>query len=222
MTSSTSHWPLSALEDQSADLIEPVRRRLAWWCTHPAAHARFLNTLSLLEHIGSRKIMVSQERGPLGGETLRHLAEEARHAWFFKRQAERLAERPLAYGPDETLAASSARMYFGRLDLAVNQQLPAERLAEIPYLYVSLTIELRAIWTYRMYQEVLAEHQTGVSLRTVLGEEERHLEDMVARLTELNAGVDALIPVFVAVEDRLFRAFWANLDAAAKDVAVAA
>ena len=64
--SSTTAWPLSEIEASSADLVEPVRRRLAWWVERPFEHARFLNTLALMEHIGSRKIMVSQTRGPLG------------------------------------------------------------------------------------------------------------------------------------------------------------
>ena len=88
--SSTTAWPLSEIETSSADLVEPVSRRLAWWVERPREHARFLNTLSLMEHIGSRKIMVSQTCGPLGREVLKHLAEETRHAFFFKKAAETL------------------------------------------------------------------------------------------------------------------------------------
>ena len=66
-----------------------------------------------MEHIGSRKIMASQSERGLGGDTLRHLAEETRHAYFFKRAAEKLAHRPLGYGAAETIAGAAARVLHG-------------------------------------------------------------------------------------------------------------
>ena len=47
--------PLSAFEDQNQSIVAPVRARLAFLCGEPSLHARFLNMLSLLEHIGSRR-----------------------------------------------------------------------------------------------------------------------------------------------------------------------
>jgi hypothetical protein len=212
--SSTTAWPLSEIEASSADLVEPVRRRLAWWVERPNEHARFLNTLSLMEHIGSRKIMVSQTRGPLGQEILKHLAEEARHAYFFKRAAESLARRPLEFDDADAIRPASARMYFGRLDASIDDTLGPDVHIEVPYLYVSLTIELRAIWTYRLYHEVLTAHPAALSLRSVLAEEELHLEQMTHRLRELGAEPEARVPGFAGIEDRLFRHLWAALESA--------
>jgi hypothetical protein len=210
--SSTSPWPLSEIEASSADLVEQVRSRLAWWVEHPLEHARFLNTLSLMEHIGSRKIMVSQTYGPLGREVLKHLAEETRHAFFFKRAAEALALRPLEYGEEEAIRPASARMYFGRLDAAITAELGQDTHIEVPYLYVSLIVELRAIWTYRLYQSVLEQRPGALSLKSVLAEEELHLEQMQERLRQLGAEPAAFIPAFVRIEDRLFRVLWSALD----------
>ena len=211
---STTAWPLSEIEASSADLVEPVRRRLSWWVEHPREHARFLNTLSLMEHIGSRKIMASQTRGPLGRDVLKHLAEETRHAFFFKKAAETLAREPLEYGEQETIRPASARMYFGRLDAAITASLGPETHVEVPYLYVSLTVELRAIWTYRLYHSVLEERPRGLSLKSVLAEEELHLEQMLQRLQQLNAAPAIHVPVFAGLEDSLFRALWSALDGA--------
>lgn len=211
---STTAWPLSEIEASSADLVEPVRRRLSWWVEHPREHARFLNTLSLMEHIGSRKIMASQTRGPLGRDVLKHLAEETRHAFFFKKAAETLAREPLEYGEQETIRPASARMYFGRLDAAIAASLGPETHVEVPYLYVSLTVELRAIWTYRLYHSVLEERPRGLSLKSVLAEEELHLEQMLQRLQQLNAAPAIHVPVFAGLEDSLFRALWSALDGA--------
>jgi hypothetical protein len=214
MMSSTSPWPLSEIEVSSADLVEQVRRRLAWWVEHPPEHARFLNTLSLMEHIGSRKIMVSQTYGPLGRDVLKHLAEETRHAFFFKKAAEALARRQLEYGEEETIRPASARMYFGRLDAAISAVLGHDTHIEVPYLYVSLTVELRAIWTYRLYQSVLEKCQGLLSLKSVLAEEELHLKQMQKRLQQLGADQAGCIPMFARIEDRLFRILWSALDGA--------
>lgn len=213
--SSTTAWPLSEIEASSADLVDPVRRRLTWWVERPKEHARFLNTLSMMEHIGSRKIMVSQTEGPLGREILKHLAEETRHAFFFKKAAETLARRTLEYDDSETLCPASARMYFGRLDAGIAQALGPDAHVEVPYLYVSLTIELRAIWTYRFYQQALATQPNGLSLKSVLAEEELHLSQMLNRLQDLGANPEAWVSSFACLEDRLFRTFWAALEAAA-------
>jgi hypothetical protein len=212
--SSRNAWPLSEIEASSADLVEPVSRRLGWWVEHPEQHARFLNTLALMEHIGSRKIMVSQTRGPLGQEVLKHLAEETRHSYFFKRAAETIARRPLEFDDTDALRPASAKMYFGRLDAGIDEVLGAGVHAEVPYLYVSLTIELRAIWTYRLYQQALADRGSTLSLKGVLAEEEMHLSQMLDRLRALGAEPERQVPAFARLEDRLFRTFWSAIDGA--------
>ena len=59
-------------------------------------HPRWLETLSLLENMGARKIHKSMARFPAhlqNAETvLQHAAEEARHAYFFKKQIGRLLQ----------------------------------------------------------------------------------------------------------------------------------
>ncbi len=204
-------WTLSRIEETSADLVEPVRHHMAALCGRPEEHARFLNTLSLLEHIGSRKILTSQSRGPLDCETLKHLAEEARHAFFFKRTAERVAGRPLDYSDDDAVMPASARMYFGRLDAGVNRMLADEVPVEVPYLYVSMIVELRAIWTYRLYNDVLLNSGLNISLKGLLAEEELHLPQMADRLAELGEDIEATVPAFAHLEDGLFRGLWRSL-----------
>ncbi len=41
------------------------------------------------------------------------------------------------------------------------------RNGSLPYLYMSLMIEDRAIWAYRIYQQVLAKQKCGISLKPV-------------------------------------------------------
>jgi len=214
--------PLSEIERDSEDLATAVKQRLGWFCGHPSAHARFLNTLSLMEHIGSRKIMMSQTSQDPGGDTLRHLAEETRHAYFFKRAAEKLARGTLGYGADETVAGAAARFYMERLDAGIARSLDGAPASALPYLYMSLIVELRAVWFYRLYQESLTEHEQGLSLKSVLAEEELHLATMLARLSDMDPDCTAHITQFEALEQQRFRALWDAIEAECSGVRLAA
>ena len=198
-----------------------VRGLLELICGDPELHARFLNTLSLLEHIGSRKIMLSRA-GVADGRILKHLAEEARHAWFFKRAAEKLARKPLGYDTAGTLAGAAARFYMARLDIRVSDSLRFEDNS-LPYLYMSAIIEDRAIWAYRIYQSVLMEQNCGISLASLLAEENLHLEAMLAEIRSRDGDARNRTEPFCAAEhaefDRLWRAVeldCANIRAAAE------
>src|SRR5689334_15957833 len=94
---------LSAFEEKNLPLADGVRAHLAAFSAEPAGHARFLNMLSLLEHIGSRKIMTCRAMRAPGLELLKHLTEESRHAFFFKRAAEGLAGRAFDYCAADTV-----------------------------------------------------------------------------------------------------------------------
>jgi len=209
--SSTNPSPLSALEDDSRDLAPRVRARLTSFWADPGPHARFLNMLSLLEHIGSRKIMASQEKAEWDHDILKHLAEETRHAFFFKRAAERMARRALDYSAANTMAGASARAYMGRLDAEIARHL-GPSAAALPYLYMSLIVELRAVWTYRIYQKVLAGQDAGLSLKSVLAEEELHLAAMLARLRTMDRDAGDRVTLFCGFEAVRFRALWSAIE----------
>jgi hypothetical protein len=201
--------PLSGDHGSSAEAAI-IRLRLESICTEPALHARFLNTLSLLEHIGSRKIMLSRA-GDADGGLLKHLAEETRHAWFFKRAAEKLARRALDYGAGSTLAGPAARFYMGRLDARISDALRSGD-DSLPYLYMSLIIEDRAIWAYRIYQGVLAEQNRGISLVSVLAEENLHLKAMLAEIHVRDDAARNRIDALCAVEHAEFGRLWRAIE----------
>jgi hypothetical protein len=206
MMSSPDPWTLSALEENGRDLETPVRDTLTSFTSGRHIHARFLNTLSLMEHIGSRKIMASQKRPD--HETLKHLAEETRHAFFFKRAAEKAAGKSLDYSAPNTIAGDHARMYMGRLDAYIAKE---SGTGAPPYLYMSLVVELRAVWMYRLYQWVLLETGSELSLKSILAEEKSHLDDMWKRLGELDADRDSRTAEFASFEEVRFRSLWSAL-----------
>ncbi|HEY8518712.1 MAG TPA: hypothetical protein VIN61_01425 [Gammaproteobacteria bacterium] len=196
---------LDRFEADNDDLVLKTRSLLGRIVADPPRHARLINTLSLLEHIGSHKIMVTQHAPGIDQATLRHLAEEAHHAYFMKRQAEKTAGRPMEYVDDDLLAPAAARMYFQRLESAMVRRLVPQGSARAVYLYMSMIVEFRALWFYRLYEQTLKRANHGLSLKRVLGEERAHLQDMAQRLESSAELSDARAAEFLACEKRLYR-----------------
>ena len=203
---------LSDTESLNKSLEKPFLAFLKATVSDDKKHVRFLNMLSMLEHMGSRKIMLSQMKGILTQDILKHLAEEARHAFFFKREAEKLSGEAIDGFPEEsTLCASAARFYFERLDAGLTSDMLSLAQREARYIWVSYVVELRAIWVYRLYQEVLTETGHAMSLKGVIAEEDRHLIDMASRLGEIGFDADARLPAACAFEKGLFVKLFAAL-----------
>jgi len=195
---------IARFEAANDALLLPTRSRLTKIIADRERHARFLNTLALLEHIGSYRIMVSQHGEALAQPTLRHLAEEAQHAFFMKRQAEKIAGRALEFKSDELLAGSTARSYFRRLEALIHGRLRRDGAAHATYLYMSMIVEFRALWFYQHYQLALKAAASPISLRRILGEEANHLADMAERLEHAGELSDARVDTFMEFEQRLY------------------
>jgi len=184
----------------------PMRDFLARLLKDDKTHAKFLNMLSMLEHMGSRKIMVSQmDRGDvLDQDTLQHLAEEARHAYFFKRHAERVnGEAMDGWIEDNTMCRVPALMYFGRMDAGISKKVGNDAA----YNWVSLIIELRACWLYGIYNEVVEAADFHLPLKGLIAEEDGHLAEMFERSGE---NVE-LMKELSEYETQLFETLWTAL-----------
>jgi hypothetical protein len=195
---------LAAFERDNDGVVLTTRSLLARIVPQSSLHGRLINTLSLLEHLGSHKIMATQHSAGIDQATLKHVAEEAYHAYFMKRQAEKTAGRPLEYTATDLLAPAAARMYFQRLEAAMARTLAAQGSLSSTYLYMSLVIEFRALWFYRLYEQSLKRAAHPLSLRRVLGEERSHLEDVANRLEIAGEPSGARASAFLDVEKRLY------------------
>ncbi len=173
---------------KSSVSTEPIRSFLQKIIQEPKQHSRWLNTISFLEHIGSRKILATQSGIETGEMILRHASEEARHAHFFKRMSERISPGSCPdYQTGNLHCGFSAFLYFQRLDGMVLKNLnvsgiQGKKQSFLSYLYVTHLIEERADFLYKEYDQVLKENQIPVSLKAVLKEEEFHLAEMQATL----------------------------------------
>jgi hypothetical protein len=211
-------WLDGALARFAADntaLAPRTRALLDAIVAEPPRHARMINTLSLLEHMGSHKIMATQHSAAIDQATLKHVAEEAHHAFFMKRQAEKTAERALEYVAADLLAPASARMYFQRLEGATVKTLGAQRSSRAAYLYMSMIVEFRALWFYGLYEQALKRARHALSLKRVLGEEQAHLADMAERLEAGGELDDARAAHVLEAERRLYSRLLRALERAA-------
>jgi len=176
---------------------------LAQVCAEPLTHARFLNTLSLLEQMGSRKILLTQVTNEADGFIMKHYAEEARHAYILKRLAEKTAGHKLNYSKQHTIARSSAIMYFNRLEAHIKQLL-GKGSAKAIYLFMTTIVEVRALWLYQHYQEFLQKQSIPISLTSLIREEEQHLEEMLEAMQSDGSYDEAKIKKVLAIEQQLF------------------
>jgi hypothetical protein len=169
-------------------------------------HARFVNTLSLLEYIGARKILKSQNENRVSAELLAHVAEEIRHAQALKRVALKMSEGQLeGYSERELVAGAEARAYIQAVDHTPLLAGEVSRDAWTAYLYTTLLIEERANRIYPLYEAILGQAGFPGVLRGILAEEEAHLSD-IRRSIEAT-GNPELAPLRER-EEAAFQAWW--------------
>jgi len=174
-------------------------------------HARWLNTLSLMENTGARKISACEDPETVTYIILKHAAEEHRHAFYLKKQIEKVksANCP-TYNGDYLIAPKSSKYYLNQLDVDVCRYLKREldlsgkELRFAAYLLVTYAIEVRADELYPVYQEELDKTGSKVNVKSIILEEEGHLEEMINQLKTFSPDWQIHADKAVAMETRLF------------------
>ncbi|SIT23279.1 hypothetical protein SAMN05421786_111103 [Chryseobacterium ureilyticum] len=156
-------------------------------------HAKWLNTLSFMENAGARKISKCEHPILVSQIQLKHAAEEHRHAYYLKKQISKIdPELCKTYEDKELLASIATRQYLHSLDIKACRylqdvfQLNKEDLKYAAYLFVTYAIEVRADELYPVYQQVLTEESSRIMVKSIILEEEGHLEEMINQLNEFS------------------------------------
>jgi len=174
-------------------------------------HARWLNTLSLMENTGARKISAGEDPATVTYIILKHAAEEHRHAFYLKKQIEKTGEELVTYAPEYLLAPAHSRYYLNQLDIDVCRYLKNElklsgrELKFAAYLLVTYAIEVRADELYPVYQEALDDAESKVNVKSIILEEEGHLEEMLNQLRLFSPDWEIHAKKAVEFESSLFR-----------------
>jgi hypothetical protein len=174
-------------------------------------HARWLNTLSLMENTGARKISASEDPITVTYIILKHAAEEHRHAFYLKKQIEKSGKELCPTYADEYLVAPAcSKYYLNMLDVEVSRylkkelQLTGRELRFAAYLLVTYAIEVRADELYPIYQEALDNAGSKVNVKSIILEEEGHLEEMINQLQHFSPVWQLHADKAVELETRLF------------------
>jgi hypothetical protein len=173
-------------------------------------HAKWLNSLSMMENTGARKISRYQHPVHTDLTVLKHAAEEARHAYYLKKLITRIV--PEGY-PDYSfaylLAPVESYHYLHRLDTETSRYLQSKGLRgrdmkHGAYLLVTYAIEVRADMLYAIYQDALTATNSKVNVKSIIKEEEGHLAEMTRMLHEFQPDWKAIAADIVDIESSLF------------------
>lgn len=156
-----------------------------------ALHAKWLNTLSMMENAGSRKISACEHKTDVSVSVLKHASEEARHAYFLKTQIKKLVNEGYeSYRFNNIMAPLVSYQYLDKLDLEVSRylkeecDLPENKIRYGAYLLTTYAIEERADELYPVYAESLNDAGSNISVRLIIAEEIGHLEEMNRQMAE--------------------------------------
>ena len=187
-------------------------------------HARWLNTLSYLENAGARKISACEDRTQVEIIQLKHAAEEHRHAYILKKQISKLAPTTCPdYSDAYLFAAVSTRQYLAMLDIQCSRYiksvfgLKGAQLRYAAYLFVTYLIEVRADELYPIYQRALSAASHPVTVKSIIAEEEGHLEEMTSQLSQFSEDWQAHAEVLQQMEEGLFNRWLTSLESELAD-----
>jgi hypothetical protein len=190
----------------------------------PALHARFVNTLARLEYVGVRKMVKSRRAERLDLDGLQHLLDEAVHALRLKKASLALGGAGAAdvatFSDADTLAGAAGEDYFQALDRRAEAAL-AERdggeRAEVNYLLTSAAIEVRAQAFYPVYEQRLRAHGAPFSVAAITKDEDRHLQEMSARLGVVLGADRRTLEAVLTAEEQLYGQFLSAAEVAVAD-----
>jgi hypothetical protein len=179
--------------------------------TTPTLHARWLNTLSMMENAGAKKIKKCEHPILANEIILKHSAEEARHAYYLKKQIRKIVKDDCpTYEKKYLLAPNQTYYYLHALDIQVcrflkkNYGYKGDDLKYAAYLLVTYAIEVRADELYPQYQELLTATQSPVNVKSIIAEEINHLKEMTHQLKEFSPHYEALCKTSIEMETKLF------------------
>ena len=174
-------------------------------------HSKWLNTLSYMENAGAKKISASEHKEEVTLLILKHAAEEHRHAYYLKKQLAKLDENLCkTYSNAELLAPNHTKYYLNTLDVQVCRylkdhfKLSGYDLKFAAYLFVTYAIEVRADELYPIYQDVLTAKESRVTVKSIILEEEGHLEEMLHQLKEFSPDWEKHAQEIIKIEQEMF------------------
>jgi hypothetical protein len=206
-----------------------LRQLLDQIVSSPELHAKWLNSLSMMENTGARKISASEHDQLVDEIVLKHAAEEARHAYYLKSQIKKTGYKECkTYLPHELLAPIQSFQYLHALDASISRYLKnklnysGNKLKYAAYLLVTYAIEVRADELYPVYEEVLKSQGSKISVRMIVVEEKGHLEEMIQQMDSFFIDWKEYGEFALSIEKSLFERWISSINKTLNDQSVLA
>lgn len=187
----------------------------------PEQSAKFVNTLSLLEYMGARKIVKSQHAASISFELMAHISEEIRHAEILKKLALKMSDGKLTtYSDEHLLCGSEARAYIQTVDRAAEELFGTKKSKEVPkspraswlnYLYTTLLLEERAKQIYPHCGALVEKQGFQNVFKGILKEEDRHLSAVSQEMGVAKEVTPQILDTLKRAEYRAFDQFLLSL-----------
>lgn len=146
-----------------------MRDFVNWITSDDEREKLFLNTLSLMEYIGCRKILKSVSFKKVNIEVLQHISEEASHAFLLKRLVKQLWGEDLTW--DSGQLSACAWDYFDKLEEDLMTQVASR---EQLYPILSQIIEKRVLAFYPLLAELSKHPEVQKLSKIILTQERNH------------------------------------------------
>ncbi len=194
----------------------------------PELHAKWVNTLSYMENVGARKISRFEHRTETNLMILKHAAEEARHAFFLKKQIQKIDGNLCpSFSAEYILAPHQSLEYLNLLDIRISRflkekyHLSGYELKFGAYLLTTYAIEIRANDIYPVYQDALTSINSEINVKSIIQEEIGHLEEMEKDITGFFQEPSFVKSFSIQVETELFQSWIRSLEKEVNEVTLA-
>ncbi len=156
---------------------------------NPKLHEKWLYTISYLENCGAKKILYFENFKHPTLEVLKHAHEEARHAFFFRKQICALNGNPDL--KRSLLGGLKTKNYLNNLDVQIMKCLrdelspKKEDLYFYSYLLTTFAIEVRADSLFGLYEQILRFNNSPITLSSIIKEEANHLFEIEKEIDKI-------------------------------------
>lgn len=193
-------------------IINNIDELLSLIVTNNDYNARFLNTLSLMELCGARKLADNSKYIGFNNFFLEHIAEEFRHAFFLRHLAQKISTVSVNnYDNTKIFCPKESRSYIHSIDRSVSIALRSyknDKIYQLSYFLTTLVIERRAMLFYKLYQHVLDEYKVSISVRSIISEEADHLSYMENQIKKMSLPQE-IVDKAIFAEEKFFT-IWFN------------
>ncbi len=176
---------------------------------NPSQHHLWLRSLSYLEYIGYRKMVKSVPYTQVNTGVYHHLSDEIQHSFMLREIADKQFGNTVAMEKVTSLV-EIAEHYFQGLDSQIDDWIQSKLGQKDPYasyVWVSYTIEKRAMKVYPQYLAKLSEAPIKIAIQKIIKDEAEHLSYLEEILEKLPESISLKNAPVLEIEGKCFENF---------------